>query len=292
MVNIGDKNKKERYRFFNSTHPKTIEKERPKELNLSGMTVNEIVKIIDGLSTDEHLKISQDLIPEDWRDLALNKKRKPDNQNEIVNHGPWYLMEFARGVPSEVIKHEFGKIGRPYALYAWEGEEKKFWRIYDIFEGDRIYTEGELIGEPVETKGSKKEFCAEVLSRSLRDNKSYEIVMRNVPAKEDLKRENFEKIKNIKTSDHCNYNKHYYFNHYREGFCSHDIAALYSLKDENIIPFDYFPRPNEHGRHFYKNLMDGVIKLEGNRKRNLTSTEEDILLQNKIIKDGPGNVFS
>lgn len=290
MTAIGSKNLEARYEFFKKKKPSQIKKERPVEIRIPpAYPLDKIIEYIDGLGNNEYLRIKEDIIPYKWR-----AKAGKNNQNEIFNHGPYCLMEVYKGKPTAVMGDYFSRMKEPYTKYAWKGNDgiERFFRIVDILIADRIYTDSELIDEPIKVEGSEKEYCCEVLSRDVekrdknREGRTHKFVFISIPTDEDA----LMTWKDLETSHSCEYKDFNYFVHYRpKSFDCHDIAALWMINDSKTVgmKFDIFPRVNEKGRDFFVKLNDAVI----NNSRNLTNLKQDILSQMKKIKDGPSSIF-
>lgn len=282
MMEIGVLNPQARYDFFKKKKPSQIKKERHVEIRLpKGTPPTDIVKYIDYLDENEYLRIYEDIIPEEWKKRVRGKK----TQSEFVNHGPYLLMDFYRGKPTAVIKHYLKKIKKPYAQYAWKGDDggKRFFRLIDILEGDWIYQSSEMIDEPIKVDGSKREFCFDVPCRDIKrrekmgEGKRHKFVFINIPTDETA----YLTWKDLKSSHRCEYKDNNFFVHYRDiAFDPHDMAALWLIKDAEKfgMKFDIFPRLNDNGREFYMKMNDAVI----NNSKNLTDAQQDVLLQKKL----------
>lgn len=269
--------------FFKDKKPKNIKKEFPVEVRIpKEFTIEQLLEKTETLEYDEHLKIPEDkIIPQDWISYYKNKfPGKKIEQNELVNHGEICLIKLG-GHPLDVIKHYLKNLEKPYVSFGWVGGDgiiRRF-RVPSIFEAWNQYKDLEILGEEIKTSGCKREISCSVPSRSQRDVIEYGFPKISIPIEKGAGFQWMDTVPHC----HCKYNQNGAIIHYMFEWCLHPIEASWEAKKNNLISYDIFPKPTEYGEEFYRRLKDQTII--GNR--NLTFTEKDIIIQEKIIRTDP-----
>lgn len=294
---------KARYDFFKMPSVGKIRKSRGTEVIVPPETpFSEIIDCIDSLGSDEHIWFAKDIIPQEWK---LRAKKK--NQNEYMNHAPYFRIEVHRGKPTAVIKQAFYDSGKPYANYAWSGTDGilRFFKPVDIAKAHLLYEDLKLIDEPMNVDGSKREYCCTVSSRDIKTHKmkeestEYDVTLINIPVIEECERWGLDPLvawRDILSNHYCKYKSNNDFTHYKTvSFDPHDMAALFAIMDNNNINmlFDIFPRLNEGGARFFTIARDAILVYDerNHRNRNIRYAELGILLHYKMKEDKPRSVF-